>query len=149
MKFDRIINFELYILFEITSFKELTEIKMADTQGAEKQASSKQQQQIQLPEQTGFSAWLSNIFTPGVGFGVINFTRVCLIAMMVFLIYMVFASYNIHWLIMSILGICLTLSFEFFVSELKKNPEIMNPENKKDDETNESTNESANKEKAE
>ena len=101
----------------------------------------------QAPEQTGFSAWLSNIFTPGIGFGVINFTRVCLVAMMVFLIYMVFASYNIHWLVMSILGICLTLSFEFFVSELKKNPEIMNPENKENKENNDETNETAEKEK--
>ncbi|KAK8835041.1 hypothetical protein M9Y10_002369 [Tritrichomonas musculus] len=113
---------------------------------AEKEASQKtaatptQQQQVQFPEQSGFSGWLSNIFTPGVGFGVINFTRVCLVAMMVFLVYMVLFNYNIHWLVMSILGICLTCSFEFFVSELKKNPEIMDPANKKDDETKDSEN---------
>ncbi|OHT04517.1 hypothetical protein TRFO_28031 [Tritrichomonas foetus] len=82
------------------------------------------------PQLTGFGGWLANLFTPGIGFGVINFTRVCLIAMMIFLVTMVFTHYNIHWLIMSILGICLTLSFEFFIGELKKSPEIMNPKNK-------------------
>lgn len=84
----------------------------------------------QQQQEAGFSGWLSNIFTPGVGFGVINFTRVCLLAMMIFLIVMVVTHYNIHWLVMSILGICLTISFEFFIGELKKNPEIMNPNKK-------------------
>ena len=83
----------------------------------------KKQQNNDLP----VGGWLVNLFKPGVGFGVINFSRLCLVAMMIFLVTMVITSYNIHWLIMAILGIGLSLSFEFFVSELKKNPDIMHP----------------------
>jgi hypothetical protein len=42
-------------------------------------------------------------------------------------------DYSIHYVIMLIMTICLAGSFEFFISELRKSPQIMNPAWKKDE----------------
>ena len=79
------------------------------------------------------TSWLQWVFSPGIGNGVINFSRVCCIACIVFLTYMTIFHYSIHYAIMSVLAACLFFSFEFFVHELRKNPEIMNPSRAKTD----------------
>lgn len=81
-------------------------------------------------------SWLQWVFTPGIGSGVIKFCRVSLLACFFFLVYMTLFHYNIHYFIMSMICCGLFCSFEFFISELRKNPEIMNPsETPKEEET--------------
>lgn len=90
-------------------------------------------EKIVLPEQTGIAAWFSWVFTPGIGNGVITFSRICVICCLLFLTYMTLFHYTIHWFMMNMLAGCLWASFEFFISELRKNPEIMDPANKKEE----------------
>lgn len=92
------------------------------------------EKKIVLPEQTGLAGWFAWVFKPGIGNGVIGFCRLCVISCLIFLTYMTLAHYTIHWFIMNILAGCLWASFEFFISELRKNPEIMDPANKKEPE---------------
>ena len=76
-------------------------------------------------------SWLSWVLEPGIGNQVINFSRLCIIALLIFLSLMSIFSYSIHYVIMSFLTLGLGASFEFFIKELRKSPEIMNPtENK-------------------
>jgi hypothetical protein len=70
---------------------------------------------------------LSWIFSPGIGNGVINFTRICVLCCMMFLVHQTLFHYTIHWLIMTFLSGGLMFSFELFIAELRKHPEIMNP----------------------
>ena len=83
------------------------------------------QQEARQPATQESQSWFMQLFQPGVGMGVINFARLSIIAVMIFLVVMTFVHYSIHWIIMSIITLCLFFSFEFFVSELKKDPEFM------------------------
>ena len=87
-----------------------------------------------MAEEPKKQSWLMWVLSPGIGSGVITFTRICLLACVLYLWAQVIFMYNIHYLIMSILSVCLFGSFEFFISELKKNPEFMSgkPPEKKD-----------------
>ncbi|KAH0787758.1 hypothetical protein GPJ56_008281 [Histomonas meleagridis] len=76
-------------------------------------------------------SWLMWVLSPGIGEGVITFCRFCLILCLIYLTYMSVFHYTIHYVIMSFICGCLIASFEFFISELRKNPEIMNPPNEK------------------
>ena len=72
-------------------------------------------------------SWLQWVLSPGIGEGVINFCRFSLIICLIYLTYMSIFHYTIHYVIMSFICGCLIASFEFFISELRKYPDIMNP----------------------
>jgi hypothetical protein len=79
------------------------------------------------PPPLGASSWLARVFQPGIGNGVINFCRLCILLCLLFLITMTLYDYNIHYHIMTWITGGLMFSFEFFIRELRKYPEIMNP----------------------
>ena len=81
----------------------------------------------------GYSSWFQWVFSPGIGNGVINFCRFCCIACICFLTYMTMFHYSIHYANMLVISGCLFASFEFFIHELRKNPDIMNPPREKAD----------------
>jgi hypothetical protein len=62
---------------------------------------------------------------PGVGNGLLNFTRFVIFAMLCFFVIWPFIDFNIHYVILGILSFCFFLSFEYFVYHLKKNPDVM------------------------
>jgi hypothetical protein len=70
---------------------------------------------------------LSWIFSPGIGNGAISFTRLCVLSCMMLLVHQTLFDCTIHWFIMTIVSGALMLSFESFIAELRKHPEIMNP----------------------
>jgi hypothetical protein len=76
------------------------------------------------------SGWLvpliKGILEPGVTTGLLGFTRIVILLMMgFFLCWAVFVDYNIHFMIMAALSLCLFLSFEYFAYHLKKEPALM------------------------
>ena len=83
-----------------------------------------EENKVEVKEQ---QSWLQWVLSPGIGEGVITFCRFCLIICLIYLTYMSIFHYTIHYVIMSFICGCLIASFEFFISELRKNPEIMNP----------------------
>jgi hypothetical protein len=101
--------------------------------GQEKQEEGKVEAAVAEKPPEGTFSW---IFSPGIGNGVINFTRLCILSCMMFLVYQTLFHYTIHWIIMTFISGGLMFSFEFFIAELRKHPEIMNPTTdakKKDD----------------
>jgi len=76
-------------------------------------------------------SWLMWVLEPGIGNGVINFSRMCIIGLLMFLCFSSIFNYSIHYVIMSILALCLGASFEYFVYHLRRSPEIMDPANEK------------------
>lgn len=75
--------------------------------------------------------WIEKFLTPGVGMPMINMLRGCFVLLMVFLMILILFSYNIHYVIMSILTLCLFLSFEYFIAQLIKY-DLLNPEETKE-----------------
>ncbi|EAX94309.1 hypothetical protein TVAG_466670 [Trichomonas vaginalis G3] len=89
--------------------------------------------QTQTQTQTPYSqmSWIEKLLTPGIGDGIIMALRFCFFLLMVFLLITVFLTYNIHFVIMSILSLCLFLSFEYLIANLKKY-DLLNPEESKE-----------------
>ena len=75
--------------------------------------------------QPGFSGWIKWVLSPGIGDGVINFTRGCIFILLLFLSIMSLIRYNIHFIILTIITIILYACFEFTIQELRKYPELM------------------------
>ena len=75
--------------------------------------------------QPGFSGWLKWVLSPGIGDGVINFTRACIFSLLIFLSIMSLIRYNIHFIILTIITVVLYACFEFTIQELRKYPELM------------------------
>ena len=67
---------------------------------------------------------------------VLNFTQMAIFLMFLFFAIVPFLNYSIHYVIMAILSFCFYLSFRYFLNQLKKNPELLN-QNEKEKEKNE------------
>jgi hypothetical protein len=78
-----------------------------------------------LPREPWLVGAVRSFFEPGVGHGLLNFTRYVIFAMLCFFVIWPFIDYSIHYVVMAILSFCLFLSYEYFIYHLKKDPEVM------------------------
>ena len=118
----------------------------AETSTQPKTENSTQPKTETNEREPGFTGWIKWVLSPGIGEGVINFTRVCIFVLLVFLSVMSLIRYNIHFIMLTIITVILYACFEFTIQELRKYPDIMSGKipDAKEKESNDKPNEESN-----
>ena len=101
-------------------------------QTTEEQKPEKEEQKVEKVEKPySQKTFIERFFTPGTEEGTLVFIRFTLIVLICFLLTTAYLSYNIHFIIMTGIAVCLYFSFNFYVSQLKKY-DLLNPEETKE-----------------